>query len=159
MPVHSGVEIRRVEQGDLTEFDAHFARHRQESGRGDIHFMPFAPDAPEAPQGLDPVRLQLPPDRPGWQCCWGAWRIDAAQQPRQIIGHVNLKAGMLRTRQHRVLLGMGIEQAFRGQGLGRDLLATAIQFCQRVPHLRWLDLQVFAHTLPALRLYHTLGFV
>ncbi len=139
----------------VAQYDAHFRRHRAESGRGDYHFMPFAPDDPEGPRGLDPRMLNLPVDDIGWQRWWVA-RLEGAEP---VIGHVDLKGEYLKTALHRCELGIGIERAYRGQGLGRRLMETAIAFAQETPSIEWVDLRVFAHNANARALYQALGFV
>ena len=56
-------------------------------------------------------------------------------------------------------MGIGIERAFRGQGLGRKLMETAIEFARETPSIEWVDLRVFSHNLNARALYQALGFV
>lgn len=145
-------EIRRLVAAEVPLFAAHFSRHRAESGRGDLHFMPFEPDDPVGPMGLDAAKLTLPLFAPGWQ----RWFV--AGSPEQIVGHVNLKASMLKTQLHRCELGIGIERAARGQGLGRRLMLTAISFAREAPTLEWIDLRVFRHNRSARALYRSLGF-
>lgn len=51
-------EIRALGGSDIVLFDEHFTRHHAESGRGDRHFMPFAPD-----ECIDDVVMTLPVSR------------------------------------------------------------------------------------------------
>jgi RimJ/RimL family protein N-acetyltransferase len=147
--------IRPLTRQHVRLFDEHFFRHKAESGRGDYHFMPFEPGDAEGPRGLDARLLELPLDAPGWQRWWVAWSADE----RSIVGHVNLKGDHLKTGLHRCELGVGIERAHRAHGLGRCLMAQAIDFCRAAPSLVWLDLRVFGHNTNARGLYTTLGFV
>lgn len=149
------LSIRSLLAEDLDLFDEHFARHRAESGRGEIHFMPFAPDDKEGPRGLDPALFEFPLTTPGWQRWWVAWSTTG----ERIVGHVDLKGDHLKSAAHRCELGIGIERSYRGQGLGRRLMQTAIEFTRRSPTLAWLDLRVFAHNTQARALYSDLGFV
>lgn len=146
------ISVRRLRKADLPAFAAHFSRHRAESGRGDVHFMPFEPDDPAGPQGLDASALELPLFVTGWQ----RWFVACAGI--KIVGHVNLKGAGLKTQLHRCELGLGIERGHRGEGLGRRLAQTAIDFAREAPTLAWLDLRVFGHNRPARALYASLGF-
>jgi len=138
----------------VDELRDHFDRHHAESGRGDPHFMPFEPTAPEGPKGLDVDGLTRPLSERGWQ----RWFI--ARDPAScIIGHVNLKGDGLAVGLHRCELGIGIERPYRGQGLGRRLMHTAIDHARRAGSLAWVDLRAFAHNHAALELYRSLGFV
>jgi RimJ/RimL family protein N-acetyltransferase len=138
---------------DFDAFAAHFARHRAESGRDGPHFMPFAPDDPRGPRGLDPEMLGRPVGTEGWQRAWVV--RDGASG---VVGHVNLKGAPLRTAGHRCELGAGLEAPWRGAGLGRRLMETAIAFARAEPALAWIDLATFAHNAPARALYRSLGF-
>jgi ribosomal protein S18 acetylase RimI-like enzyme len=55
-------------------------------------------------------------------------------------------------------LGMGVLNAFRGQGIGQRLMEAAIAQA-RVLHLEKIELQVFTANQPAMALYKKLGFV
>lgn len=145
--------IRPLAAEHLADFAAHFARHREESGRDDIHFMPFAPGSGDGPMGIDRQRYLLPLSEPGWQRWFVAWH------DTQVVGHVDLKQEGLRTSLHRCELGIGIEREHRAQGLGAQLMQTAIDFVRQTPSIAWLDLRVFAHNQRALKLYRRLGFV
>ena len=159
------IKIRGLRTQDLPLYDAHFARHRAESGRGDYHFMPFEPDDPNGPRGIDRTSIELPLTELGWQRWWVAWaqvdqKADDQQEDGQkIVGHLDLKGGQLVTNLHRCVLGIGIERAYRGQGLGKRLMLEALAFTRAASTLSWLDLNVFAHNANARSLYSSLGFV
>ncbi|MFK7915807.1 MAG: GNAT family N-acetyltransferase [Pseudomonadales bacterium] len=147
------IAIEPLSAATLPAYQAHFARHRAESGLGDIHFMPFDPDDPDGPRGLDSEAWQWPLQRPGWQRWFLAIAADGL-----VVGHVDLKSAPLKTSLHRVTLGIGIERPYRGAGLGRRLMQVAIRFAEEQPELDWLELQAFAHNSPGLALYQSLGF-
>ena len=147
-------EIRPLNLNDLSQFQAHFTRHRAESGSGDQAFMPFAPGDPDGPKGLAPDALARSLITPGWQ----RWFV-VIETDGRIVGHVNLKGDGLTSGLHRCELGIGIQAEYRGTGLGRRLMDTAIAFARDVDTLAWVDLRVFAHNSTARALYRTLGFV
>ena len=146
--------IRPLRERDLPLFDAHFARHRAESGRGEPHFMPYAPGAATGPKGLKAERFSLGLDKTGWERWFAAWD----ESGTSIIGHVDLKGDGHGAGLHRCELGIGIERPYRRRGLGRRLMQTVIQFAREAPTVSWLDLRVFAHNHPARALYKGLGF-
>lgn len=146
--------IRPLKDADVPLYLEHFARHRAESGRGDYHFMPFEPGDGNGPRGPNPDKLSQLVTEPGWQRYWVA--VDEYRQ--QIIGHVNLKGSPLRSALHRCELGIGIERAWRVQGLGMRLMTVAIDFALQSPSIAWIDLGVFAHNHNAAALYRKLGF-
>lgn len=149
MPAH----IRPATTADQSLLQAHLVRHRAESGRGDIHFMPFAPGDSDAPAGLNARSLNLALHARGWQR-WFIGTVDG-----QIVGHVSLKGDSLNTGLHRCELGIGVERAYRDQRIGHALMNVAIDFARNTHELRWVDLSVFAHNAKARALYRALGFV
>ncbi len=152
--------IRPLTAVDWTRFQAHFKRHRAESGRGDPHFLPFAPDDPEGPMGIDLEALDRPVSERGWQRCWVAMTgDDPVGAAGRIVGHVELKGSGLSTGLHRCELGIGIERPYRGGGLGQRLMAAAIDYARGVETLAWIDLRVFAHNAAGRALYRALGFI
>ena len=138
---------------DLAGLQGHLLRHRAESGRGDHHFMPFAPDDTEGPSGIDVEAIGKPLNEIGWQ----RWFI-AIVDDGTVIGHVDLKGDRLKTGLHRCELGIGIERAYRGRGLGQRLMETAIHFAREANSLAWVDLRVFGHNASGRALYRSLGF-
>ncbi|WP_295993509.1 GNAT family N-acetyltransferase, partial [Rugamonas sp.] len=75
-----------------------------------------------------------------------------------ILGHVDLRARPENHAAHRTLLGMGVRRDQRRLGLGRTLLATALDWAAAQPGLDWVDLEVLSANAPALRLYGDCGF-
>ena len=157
MEIHSALttdipEIVPVTAERVAALESHFQRHRAESGGPEGHFMPFDPDDPEGPKGLDAAALGLALTDPGWQRWWAALDGD------EVIGHVNLKGPGLRTILHRCELGIGIERYRRGGGLGRRLMAAALDFARAEPSIDWVDLMVMQTNTTARALYESLGF-
>jgi RimJ/RimL family protein N-acetyltransferase len=149
-----GVEIAELTRANYPGFAAHIRRHCRESGRDGFYFMPFNPDDPDQPRGVDVDKLDLPMDNPHWQR--GFIAIERATG--LTIGHVDLKGERLRTMLHRCELGLGLEEKWRGKGLGRKLLHTALEFARANPQLEWMDLSTFATNTKAQALYRSMGF-
>ncbi len=145
--------IRRMQPDDEQAVAEHFIRHRAESGQGDIHFMPYEAHANEGPSGVNLDALKRALDQPGWQ----RWFV-AVDTHGQIVGHLDLRGDRLRSANHRCTLGIGIERAYRGQGVGRQLIQQAIDFARAQPQLVWLELWVFGNNFPAIALYQRMGF-
>ncbi|MDZ7668330.1 MAG: GNAT family protein [Gammaproteobacteria bacterium] len=148
------IEIRLLKRSDLPAFNEHFARHQAESGRDGEYFMPVSPDDPSEPIGLDPARFEAALDVPGWQ----RWFVAIDPAAKRIVGHADLSGDRLRAGLHRCEVGVGIEEPWRGRGLGRRLMSHAIAFARQADSIAWVDLRVFAHNERARGLYRSLGF-
>ncbi|MGN6109769.1 MAG: GNAT family N-acetyltransferase [Kofleriaceae bacterium] len=148
--------IQQLFPGDLPALCEHIQRHAAESGRdGDVIFRPRA-----AEELIDVAaaaeRYQIAWARtiaePQWMRTW------ALSDRGRVLGHLDLIGGRVPSELHRASIGMGLERAARGQGHGRALLQTAIDWA-RERGLSWIDLGVFAHNARARRLYESMGFV
>lgn len=53
---------------------------------------------------------------------------------------------------------MGLEQPYRGEGLGSKLLEAAIKEAKALPEAEYLDLRVISLNTPAIKLYEKFGF-
>jgi len=148
------ITITALNQSNLPALLAHLRRHFAESGDNGFHFMPFAPDDPIGPNGVDIDKTALPIGMLQWQ----RWFIAIDSKTGNVCGHVDLKADGLRTGIHRCALGIGIEAAYRGIGLGKALMNTAIDFVRNEDSIEWLDLMVFGHNKNAQALYKSCGF-
>jgi len=141
---------------DLDIYAAHFGRHSLESGKdGDPIFMPYGDDAPLDTDNSIERRLKswsTPVGEPEWSRCWGLF------DGERMVGACELGSIFLVSAIHRANLGMGLERAYRGQGHGRALLETAIEFARSQPFLDWIDLGVFTGNDPAIALYLAYGF-
>lgn len=151
----SNIRILPFRSSDESRLAEHFQRHRAESGREGVHFMPFAPDDPDGPRGMTVEKAFLEVNQPGWQ----RWFCAHNGNTSQIVGHVDLKSDPLRAGLHRCELGIGIEADYRHQGIGHELMSTAIAFIRDCHTIEWIDLKVFSNNLAARSLYRQMGFI
>jgi len=149
------IDIKPLDLHSMSLLTEHVKRHRAESGTDDVHFMPFTADDPYGPTGACAERAFWPVDRPGWQRWFCAHDTDTGK----IVGHVDLGSDPLRAGLHWCHLGIGIETAYRGQGVGERLMDCAIAFAQAHPALACIELRVFSDNAPAIALYRKKGFV
>lgn len=132
---------------------AHIERHAQESGRGsDIVFAPFMEFDRDAYEESRYDSWRRAVDVPGWERCWAYFDGD------RVVGHADLTGSPIYSGLHRARLGIGVERAYRGRGIGGQLLQTVVAWARREPSLSWIDLSVFAHNVRAQRLYARHGF-
>lgn len=157
------VEVRAVRRTDLAAFAAHIVRHLAESGRaGEAHFSPLAAIDRDDVVRESERRWNTPLTHPGWGRVWVLATPDPVTvsplHPVRVFGHVELRGPAVHSALHRADLSMGIEQAYRGRGFGRQLARTALSYAAATPQLAWIDLRVFAENVRALQLYEMLGF-
>jgi len=80
-----------------------------------------------------------------------------AEVDGQVVGMASLTLGT-RRRAHAGSLGMGIDEAFHGQGIGTMLMSALIDLADNWYNLRRLELEVYTSNAPAIRLYQRFGF-
>jgi RimJ/RimL family protein N-acetyltransferase len=146
---------------DLSDFAAHVVRHLAESGvGGSPHFSPvWEVDRADVMRETE-RRWLTPAHQPGWGRSWLVWthRWTSPSEPRpRVIGHLELRGGLVSSALHRAELSLGIEAGFRGRGAGRVLVETALEWAHDAG-LAYVDLRVFAGNAPARALYAKLGF-
>jgi RimJ/RimL family protein N-acetyltransferase len=130
----------------------------RDNGRDGVWFSPrSADDAPPA-RTIEAVlgwvaRLSRTEREPGWFRLWLAKDRDGS-----IVGHIDLSGGRLLAELHRSELGMGIERAHRGLGLGPALMDAALTWARDSGTIDWVELGVFSTNPRARRLYEGFGF-
>lgn len=82
-----------------------------------------------------------------------------AEQDGSIVGAVMFSTGATRRTAHRGTLGIGLERAWRGKGLGSLLMQRLLDWAVEEPSVEKVTLAVFASNEAALRLYRKCGFV
>lgn len=146
----------RADHHDSDAFARFVLAHMAESGRGGSpHFaLTRGPIREEVRLGLM-TRLVKGLDEPLWGRAW----ILLSDEPRAVVGHIELRGGRVHAEMHRATLGMGILRAFTGKGYGRVLLETAVRWARDEAKLAWIDLGVFSNNIPARKLYQRMDFV
>lgn len=148
------MQIRLASLDDILDLVDHDLRHLREPGYEGSYSHPFPFDYLWEKDKMIKNKLDYWP-REVTQVQWARSFLLLDQD--KIVGHLNLKnnfEGSL----HRAQLGMGIEADYRGRGFGKKMLEFAIDWAKEQPTLHWIDLTVFAHNLPARKLYASVGF-
>ena len=76
----------------------------------------------------------------------------------RVVGWADILPLEVHAMAHRGSLGIGILPAYRGRGVGRQLLRTCIDRAKKSGLTR-IELEVRADNVPAIRLYESMGFV
>ncbi|WP_165423639.1 GNAT family N-acetyltransferase [Ktedonosporobacter rubrisoli] len=84
--------------------------------------------------------------------------IILAENDHQLIGMLNFMHGVRKRIAHQGELGMSVAAQWRGQGVGKALLQSLIEWGEAHPLIEKLCLQVFASNTRAIALYTSLGF-
>jgi putative acetyltransferase len=85
-------------------------------------------------------------------------RMLVAELDDRVVGHGGLSL-YSRRRAHVGSIGMGVDQACHGQGVGTALLAALLDLADNWYNLRRIQLEVYTDNDPAVRLYQRFGFV
>lgn len=81
-----------------------------------------------------------------------------AEDDSQLVGELSVKAvSSRRAVQHVATLGMSVKQTHRRKGVGRALMAAAIDWAPSAG-IKRIELYVYARNAPALALYEACGF-
>jgi putative acetyltransferase len=133
------VTIREVRPGD---FPAINALHNQRSVAAGTLQIPFTTDAERQER---------------WQPGPGL-RFIVAEAEGRIVGAAGLHP-FQRRQAHVGSLGMAVDEAYQGRGVGRALMAALVDLADNWYNLRRLQLEVYTDNEPAIRLYQRFGFV
>lgn len=151
------MEIVEAKQTDLEAFFDYLKLQLSDNASDDSPlFLPIAKQHCQVSEQLrasfqDGFRFEF--GQPGWRKLWLA-----KDHNGMICGHIDLRHHNTNYSYHRVVLGMGVDQSMRQQGLGAKLLEAIIQFCRETKGVDWLDLAVLSSNKPALSLYLKIGF-
>ena len=141
------VTVREATPADASVLVAHLQELAREPGIN----IPLAPD--EVTMTVEQEQAIL---------------ADFAESPRalmlvaimdsQIVGELSLKAISSRKAvRHVATLGMSVKQAWRGKGVGRELMTAALEWAPTVG-IKRIELYVYARNAPAIALYEKFGF-
>jgi RimJ/RimL family protein N-acetyltransferase len=83
--------------------------------------------------------------------------LEIAVADKRVVGWCDICPSPQEIFSHSGRLGMGVHPEYRGQGVGRRLIAAALEKARR-RGLERIELDVFADNVPARRLYESVGF-
>ncbi len=151
------ISIAELNTSLVDAYVEHLCRHMKNSGiKNNIIYTPyeigFEHNAIKIKENIE-KGLEASLSSPNWQ------RIFVIlSEEGLIVGHLNLKGDHLPTTLHRCLLGMGLNEEYRGLGYGTLLLQYAINWVTHHTTLAWIDLFTLTHNLAGIALYKKFGF-
>jgi RimJ/RimL family protein N-acetyltransferase len=135
-----------------------------------------AADASDAPQ-LVALGSEVGREEGGWLITTNGWRsiaderrylralrryehaaVYVAEDEGRIVARLSLARDGHPASYHVADLGLMVAAEYRRQGIGRALLERAVEWA-RGAAIRKLELHVFPHNEPAIKLYESFGFV
>lgn len=81
-----------------------------------------------------------------------------AEVEGQVVGQLGLQVMQNARRRHVAEIGMGVAEAYQGQGIGSALLRAALDMADNWLALRRVELLVYSANEPAIALYERFGF-
>ena len=112
---------------------------------------------PEVAASLLQVPFTTDAERADWVRQSPTQRTLVAELDGEPVGLLGLTL-YTRRRAHVGSLGMAVQRDLQGQGIGRLLLATAVDLADNWHTLRRLEVEVYTDNAPAIRLYESFGF-
>lgn len=89
----------------------------------------------------------------------GASALGAPGSPGEIIATLSFKGGNRRKIAHQGAFGIGVDEAWRGMGVGTAMIEMLLDWAAAHPVIEKVALGVFETNRKALRLYKKIGFV
>lgn len=77
----------------------------------------------------------------------------------EIVGNLSVTLATNPRRRHVADMGIGVKDAFQGQGIGNELMKTAVDLADNWLNLTRLELTVFTDNAAAIALYQKHGFI
>jgi ribosomal protein S18 acetylase RimI-like enzyme len=150
--------IKPLIADDFDNFFIYLNKQLSHNGKDGSHlFMPISRTQsifPDDKRQSFVNGLSLTIGEPRWR---RAWII--ANEAKQIIAHVDLRALSDPCTQHRTLLGLSVLKEAQGKGHGEALTKFAIDWVKDNEILEIIDLSVLSKNMPAIKLYEKLGFI
>jgi ribosomal protein S18 acetylase RimI-like enzyme len=147
-PDIANVSIREAKQGDAAALIAHLKALVAEPGIN----IPLAPD--EVTMTVEQEKAILA----DFETSPRAIMFVADAGDEGIVGELSIKAISSRKAvQHVATLGMSVKHGWRGKGIGRQLMAAALEWAPTAG-IKRIELYVYERNEPAIELYKSFGF-
>ncbi len=76
-----------------------------------------------------------------------------------IIGNIDLTGSSRRKTQHTGMIGMGIHEGYRNQGVGAFLIQSTLNWARKNEFLKIIWLEVYESNSSGIALYKKIGFI
>jgi ribosomal protein S18 acetylase RimI-like enzyme len=151
------MKIVEAELTDLVQFFTYLENQLAENGKEQSPLFQPVPRNQKTVSEQTRLKFQngfdINFDNLNWRKLW------LAKDPLgNILGHIDLRRHNEEYCFHRALLGMGVDNSCRKQGIGKKLITTVVDFCYENNKIDWIDLNVLSINIPAKNLYLKFGF-
>lgn len=116
-------------------------------------------DTPYAASEFDPAPAAMADRIAAYLLSGNSLFLVAVSDAGAVIGSLTCAGGALKADQHTTDLGVYVEKAWRGRGVGAALMAEAVRWAVQSRRVRRVELEVMATNERAIRLYEGFGFV
>jgi len=150
------IKVEELGEENFNNFIDYLKKHLSENGDNNLFFLPFSKEQSKFSQEWeDKFRIGLSKKigEIGWRKLWVA-----INEEDKIVGHIDIRPRNELNTEHRVLLGMGTDTNFRNLKIGQQLLSFVINYCKNQSKICWIDLEVLAINITAIRLYEKMEF-
>ena len=86
-------------------------------------------------------------------------KLFVAEKDERILGLIEFQAHTAKETHHGGTFGMSVIKEVRGQGVGKALLQTLLDWARRQPKVERVELEVFSNNADAIAFYEKFGFV
>lgn len=132
------ITIRQVEPRDIDAFHVIYNQRSVAAGTAQVLYTSKA-------------------DRRGWPPPSSHFRLLVAEVDDQVVGTAGLEIFEGR-RAHVGAIGMGVDERFHGQGVGKAMMAALVDLADNWYGLYRIELEVYTDNAVAVHLYQRFGF-
>ncbi len=150
------IKIEEFRNEDMNMFLDYLTIHLSENGNNNFLFQPLSKEQSKIGRELE-EKFNIGFNRnfgdAGWRKLWLA-----RNQENEIVGHIDIRSRNELNAEHRVLLGMGVDNNYRNLKIGQRLIEFVIAYSKNQPKISWIDLEVLTTNIPAVKLYEKMKF-
>ncbi|MCW8879422.1 MAG: GNAT family N-acetyltransferase [Kangiellaceae bacterium] len=151
------MKIKALSPNQMDSFIDYLSAQVRSNGlNGEPLYLPVSPGTEYLNQqkiGKIKSGIDIEVGKPGWRRYW-----IIHNEGDEMVAHIDLRARDEPSTPHRALLGMGMNNEYRGKGIGGRLVEFVLEWAKEQIDIKWVDLQVMENNIPGVKLYQKMGF-